>query len=400
MYTKTGVLKTWMRQDPTLERFNVLVQRARLAPSTFLSYTKHVKAFVDFFKAESPQEAIEKLSSLPIEERTKLIDDFIAALLARGMATSSCVELVRGGVKKWLKLNEVEMNWEKIQAEYLPGREALVSDRKPTKEELKQILNVGGLRDSVMILVLTSSGLRIGALASLTLGDISLNEDIPRIIVKRKPGRKISRRMKGFATFITPEAKNVLLQYVKHRENLGEKTTENSPILTSDRQEELGNFLSSMYLSNHWRRLLKRAHLAKKNGGPWHDLHLHTLRKYFETEAINAGVKTAYREFWLGHSGRHMEDSYFRGEVETHLEEYKKAIPYLSVLAPEPQNYKVLVEKVRFLEENGKRKDVEIQQLHTQLSEYKNMLSTIERIDREVKVLKRKEEARKSPGDA
>ena len=384
VYTKTGVLKTWMQQDPTLERFKTLVARARLAPSTFLSYTKHVKAFVDFFEAKSPKEAIEKLSSMPIEERTKLVDDFIAALLARGVATSSTVELVRGGFKKWLQLNEVEMNWDKIQAEYLPGREALVSDRKPTKEELQQILNVGGLRDSVMVLVLTSSGLRIGALASLKLGDISLNEDVPRIIVKRKPGRKISRRMKGFATFITPEAKNVLLQYVKHRENLGEKITESSPILTSDRQEELGNFLSSMYLSNHWRRLLKRSHLADKNGGPWHDLHLHTLRKYFETETINAGVKTAYREFWLGHSGRHMEDSYFRGEVETHLEEYKKAIPHLSVLTPEPQDYKALVEKVRFLEENGKRKDLEIQKLQDRLAEQENMKKQLAKLEERV----------------
>lgn len=381
VYTKNSVIQTWMNTDPSLERFNVLEQRMRLAPSTHRTYVKHVKAFVDWFEANSPKQAIEKLLSMKVDERMELVDGFIGALLGRGMSTGACVELVRGGFKKWLKVNEVEMNWDKIQAEYLPGKEALVSDRMPTKEELRQLLNIGGLRDSVMTLVLTSSGLRIGALASLKLGDISLDEEIPRIVVKRKPGRKISRKMKAFATFITLEAKKVLLQYIEHREKMGEKITENSPILTSDRENELGNFLSSTYLSNHWRRLLKRAHLATKNGGPWHDIHLHTLRKYFETMCVNAGVKTAYREFWMGHIGRHIEESYFRGEVETHIQEYKKAIPYLSVLEPAPENLKALTEKVRYLEENGKRKEAEIQKLRNQLVEQENLKKRLAKVE-------------------
>lgn len=362
-YTKNSVIRAWTESDPSLQRFDVLVQRRRLAPSTRRTYIKNVKSFVDFLGVETPQQAIDKLNAMLVEDRTSLVDQYIGALMGRGVTTTACVQMVRGGFKKWLQLNEVEMDWPKIQAEILPGEEIVVADRMPTKEELKQMLNIGSLRDRTMILVLTSSGLRIGALASLTLGDIQLDEEIPRIIVKRKPGRKVSRRMKAFATFITPEAKTVLLQYIRHRERLGEKITEASPILTSDRKEELGNFLNSMYLSNHWRRLLKRAHLATKNGGPWHDIHLHTLRKYFETQCTNAGVKTAYREFWMGHIGRHLEESYFRGEVETHIEEYRKAIPYLNILAPEPQDYRALVDKVRFLEENGKRKDIEIARL-------------------------------------
>ncbi len=369
MYAKSSVIKSWAEEDSSLERFKVLVQRRRLAPSTRLTYIKNVKSFVDFLKVESPRQAIEKVQGLTVQERTDVIDDFIAYLLNNGMNTSSIIQLVRGGVKKWLTLNEVEMDWIKIQAEILPGEEILVEDRMPTKEELKQMLNVGSLRDRVMILMSTSSGLRVGALASLTLGDVALDEDIPRIVVKRKPGRKISRKMKAFATFITPEAKTLLLQYVSHRETLGEKITELSPIITSDRKEELGNFLNSTYLSNHWRRLLKRAHLATKNGGPWHDIHLHTLRKYFETQCTNAGVKTTYREFWMGHIGKHLEESYFRGEVETHIEEYSKAIPYLNILAPEPEDYKSLVEKIKFLEENGKRKEMEIQKLRDQQAE-------------------------------
>jgi len=171
---------------------------------------------------------------------------------------------------------------------------------------------------------------------------------------------------------LSPSAALVLRE---HREKQGEKITMESPIITSERREELGNFLNSMYISNHWRRLLKRAHLATKNGSPWHDIHLHTLRKYFATQCTNAGVKTAYREFWLGHRGGHMEESYFRGEVETHVEEYRKAIPYLNILAPDPQDYKALVEKVQFLEANGKHKQMDIQNLQKENMELKKRLN-------------------------
>jgi len=267
-------------------------------PSTALNYAKYVKRFCDFLKADSPRQALEKVKQVSPEQRVDMVDAFVQYLLDNEMNSSTVLQLVRGGLKKWLLLNEVEVDWKKIQREILPGEELIVSDRKPSKEELRQMLRVGGLRDSVIILVLASSGLRVGTLASLSFGEIDLTRDPSPITVKRKPGRKVSRKLQQYVTFISHEAKKVLLQYMEHRTKLGESITNASPILTSDRKQELGNFLNSMYVSNHWRRLLKRAHLATKNGGPWHDIHLHTLRKFFETECINANVKDTQAYIW------------------------------------------------------------------------------------------------------
>ena len=351
----------------------MLVQRNKLMPNTIINYAKYVKRFCDFMKASSPIQALEKMKQVSPKQRVELIDDFVQYLLDNNMNSSTILQLVRGGLKKWLLLNEVQVDWEKIQREILPGEEMIVSDRKPSKEELRQILRVGGLRDSVLILTAASSGLRVGTLCSLSLGEIDLTRDPSPIIVKRKPGRKVSRKLHKYVTFISPEAKKVLLQYLQHRTKLGETITDSSPILTSDRKQELGNFLNSTYVSNHWRRLLKRAHLATKNGGPWHDIHLHTLRKFFETECINANVKTAFREHWMGHTGVHLESSYFRGEQDKHAEEYLKAVPYLNIQAPQTEDYTGLIEKVKFLEENGKRKEMEIQKLRAQTEENMNL---------------------------
>jgi len=358
-------------------------------PSTAINYGKYVKRFCGFLKADSPTQALEQMKEASLGQRVDLIDDFVQYLLDDGMNSSTVLQLVRGGLKKWLLLNEVEVDWDKIQREILPGEELIVSDRKPSKEELRQMLRVGGLRDSVMILALASSGLRVGTLTSLNFGEIDLTRDPSPIIVRRKPGRKVSRKLQKYVTFISPEAKKVLLQYMEHRRKLGEDITDASPILTSDKKRQLGNFLNSRYLSNHWRRLLKRAHLATKNGGPWHDIHLHTLRKFFDTECINANVKSAYREHWMGHTGVHLEASYFRGGQEKHVEEYMKAVPYLNILAPQTEDYTNLVEKVKFLEENGKRKEMEIQKLHAQAEENIDLKQRIQKTEKKLEGLEK-----------
>ena len=86
----------------------------------------------------------------------------------------------------------------------------------------------------------------------------------------------------------------------------------------------------------------------------------------------------------MGHIGKHLEESYFRGEVESHIEEYYKAIPYLNILAPKPSDYKALVEKVRFLEENGKRKEMEIQKLHAQAEENIDLKQRIQKTEKKL----------------
>lgn len=329
---KISIVKKWLNEDPSFEKFQHLVELNRLAPNTAYGYGKSVGALVKFLEVSSPSEALQKFKDSSQNDRVKLIDGFVRHALDNNVHSTTVLQMVRSAIKKWLELNEVPVNWVKIQNEVLPGEEALVSDRMPSNKELKQIMNEGGLRDRTMILILISSGLRVGTLTSLTVGEVNIEEDPAAIIVQRKPGRKISRRLKRFVTFITPEAKDMLKQYLDHRTKNGEKLTASSPLITSDRKEEIGKFLSPTYLSNHWRRLLRRAHLATKSGSPWHDIHIHTLRKFFRTQCTMAGVKSTFYEVWMGHTGSNLAESYFRGETEAHKQEYMKAIPYLSVL--------------------------------------------------------------------
>jgi hypothetical protein len=64
------------------------------------------------------------------------------------------------------------------------------------------------------------------------------------------------------------------------------------------------------------------------------DLHAHTLRKYFQTKCKLAGCKTSFVDLWLGHVvGEYLNGSYFRPDIRESFNEYKKAIPALTIFS-------------------------------------------------------------------
>jgi len=326
--------KDWIK-FPSVAKFLKLYDRGRITTTTLDSYVKSVAQFCELLGFNEPEECLKFIASK--EEKERYIDSLITQFQNEGLSNTRIVSIMKG-VKRWLGLNKVDIEWRDI---ILPSVEIKEEDRAPTKPELRRILSVCNIRDKALVLVATSSGLRRKALVTLTFGDVNFDyHDVARIIVKKrykirgktfKSGRKIGRKRTFFVTFITPEAKKALLDYKKYREETGETITEESPLFTSTRKKELGKFLSAQYLDVHWGRLLKKAHLTEKST-EWFIIHLHTLKKYAETQFINAGCNPSYREFWLGHSGSYLESSYFRGEEMEHLEEYRKSIPHLSIM--------------------------------------------------------------------
>lgn len=200
---------------------------------------------------------------------------------------------------------------------------------------MKKLLNhANSARDRAIIHCDTSSGLRIGTLLSLKIGDVDFTyPDVARFTVERKRGRKFSNKRSGsqgklFVSWITPEARTSLQQYLKEREASGEKLTDESPLFTDAYYQ--GKFLTVEDYERVWGRLLRRAGLAQKSHR-WFILHIHTLRKYFRSNCV--GVDISYRERWMGHKGLYLDMSYFKAEEQLHLNEYRKAIPHLTIYA-------------------------------------------------------------------
>jgi len=114
------------------------------------------------------------------------------------------------GIKKWLQLNGVDVNWDQI--EFPTSTVQREFDDAPTKQQLATFMTHSPTREKAVIEVLGSSGLRIGTLLSLTVGDVNFDyPDVASITVRRKRGRKFRTGRKAgkarfYVTFITPEA--------------------------------------------------------------------------------------------------------------------------------------------------------------------------------------------------
>ena len=110
--------------------------------------------------------------------------------------------------------------WWKSQSKKGKGNETILEDRIPTREELGKILTHGDARDRAFFLTMLSSGMREEELCSITY-DIEKKEgmiDFNSNPVMIKIPADISKTKKKRFTFISIEAKNSLMEWLKLRE--------------------------------------------------------------------------------------------------------------------------------------------------------------------------------------
>jgi len=355
----------WGVNYPSVKKMIDLMRtsRRRRSESTIKNYCQGVKVYTEMFLGlDNPDLALNKTDF-------ETIDQFIDWCLEERKIANKTLRNYFYGIQMWLISNE-------IQAEFLKkidlpsGTAIIIEDRAPSKEELRQIMNFAKIRDKTVIEIAISSGLRVGTLATLKWGDVVLDprtlfEDTPQehdhlkvpalVRVKAGMGRKIKER--SFFSFITPEAKKVLLQYKELRERQGEIITNESPLITLAYRDKTKT-VSWMTIEKAWERLLKLSGTETERKQKWHELHFHTLRKFFETQCIGADVKRPFMEFWMGHKGVYLDESYFRANLQEHLREYGKAIPYLSVFeVPESREERL---KRKYKERHPELSDEEI----------------------------------------
>jgi len=339
-YAREAVVKY-----PSIARLSESVSGARRmgSISTVEAYIKAINKFVGFLGLEDPEKVLTAIQSGQVDPAAK-VDQFIDKSL-EGVAHAT-VRNYLFGVKKWFELSGVKVDWERI--EFPSSAETSESDRSPSKEELKNLLNhASSARDRAAIMVLTSSGLRIGTMLSLKVGDVDFDSypDVAKIKVERKRGRKFVGKRRGsqgrvFFTWITEEAKKALMEYLEERKRAGETLTPESPLFEDSQGQ--GKFVTVENFERVWYRLLKRAGLNEKSNRQYM-LHVHTLRKYFRSNCV--GVDPSYRETWMGHKAGYLDDSYFRAEEPLHLAEYRKAIPHLTIYST-PMEQKQLAAQI------------------------------------------------------
>ncbi len=121
-------------------------------------------------------------------------------------------------------MNDVIINWKKVAC-YMGEHGNTNEDRGYTHEEILRVLNVSDLRLKVIVLLLASTGMRIGGLVDvdghyMKVGDISET----KVMVYARTAAK-------YVTYCTPECRKAIDEYLNYRKRSGEIVTPDSPLI-------------------------------------------------------------------------------------------------------------------------------------------------------------------------
>jgi len=252
----------------------------------------------------------------------------------RERVAPSTVRAPISALQSFCDYNEVILNWRKIKS-VLPKAKKVANDEAPTHEQIRQLLTVCSPRERAVVLIMTSSGIRVGAFDGMKVGHLKINDDIGEL--KVYPGDA-----EEYFTFITPEAMKAVNNYLDSRRAVGEELTDDSPLIRDrwafeNRHTTIDpsvakpvspKALANMF-GNLWVKSGVRNFKFKENGYERHEFqNVHGFRKFFETHAV-MGMYPVYAEILKGD-----KKHYIKTPKNILLNEYRKAIPHLTINNP------------------------------------------------------------------
>jgi integrase len=314
------------------------------------TYVWGVRGFCEF-AGEDPDRLIKKLANRKLALE-KLLNSWLDRLDKEGVSPRT-QKLYFYSVKKFADVNlpDEPFNWKKVE---LPRSWGVEEDRVPTKDELRLLMDHGNLLDRVIIALMSSSGIRENTLVNLTLGNLDLESYQDIGVIRVKP--EATKERVSYLTFISPEARELLKQYLDLRSRRGESMKPETPLIAKHEIKEVdkkatkklleegwwvakqeGDSLilrraikiSEAALRSRWRRLLESADLAEKKR-KFYSLRLHTLRKYFRTRLEAANVPRGLIERMMGHKP-YLDQAYLKPSEEELAERYRVGLPVLAI---------------------------------------------------------------------
>ena len=316
------------------------------SPKSREGYTTSLKRYLNHLK-------LTEVNDLLINQQyPRLIEsqiiDYIMTLRNDGLAYAS-IQFMVAPIMTFYSLNDIVLNRKKI-SRYFGEYKRAVKDRAYTVEEINKALQTADQRMKLVILLLTSTGQRIGSLSVLTLGSLTRIEDYGIYKVTIYEGTN-----NEYYTFTTREFANAYEDYMAYRQRCGEKISfnnetkkwepEQTPLIrkqfdvtdllqarhpqfmdTNSIRKILGSHLVKCGIRNvehptapkSTKRCRKAVALA--NG----------FRKFTISSFIRAGLRHEIRELLVDHSTQ-LDQNYFRPGEEEVLEQYILAEPYLTM---------------------------------------------------------------------
>ena len=259
------------------------------------------------------------------------IIDHIRFLSEERQLTAGSISVSVAAIFHFFEMNDIILNKRKV-TRFIPEEQTSPKDRAYKHEEIRQMLLKCDERSRVIILLMASAGMRIGAIPGLQIGDLEeiAKYDIYKITVYSRFPRD------RYYCFCTPETKQAISSYLTYRKRFGDPLAKTSPLIRE--QFEINDPFAAAHPKPIKLRtivyiieeILNRSGLKTKEV-----MRSHGLRKHAITMMIKAKLDYSTREYLVGHKvSRGLDVNYDRTSEEDRLAEYAKAIDLLTI-APE-----------------------------------------------------------------
>jgi integrase len=369
------------------ERKNLLLRHPDVStwvkdrsPGTASTQLDHLRIFLE--RSGLDIEGLLRLANKDERKLRNVVLDFIHSQQEAGLKTKY-VTNVWWSVRSFLGSVGAAPAWNPA-VKSTDADEENASRIVPTHDQVRQIAGaVKSARDRMVVLVLASSGVRIGTFATQNgnadglrlknLVDLKLD---PEPCLERSPPilrvpAFLSKGGKGYYTGITDEAGEAVVTYLKERQRRGEKLTPESPLVAPDARGTRESHLSKDGHAFIVRKsLASRVQAAMDTVAPknlrWTP---HALRAFVST-ALEAAesrglVSRTRREYFLGHALGSTDSLYNLGrtlspeKIEELRASYAKCLPALSLSARPGEDRATVLEGIvaALLKEKGVKEE-------------------------------------------
>jgi len=283
-------------------------------------YAYHINRFAKYFDLPS----WDSILALEITDLKEKIEDYVIYFKNDGKSLNY-IRVITFAIQSLCDSNDkLGINWKKIRK--LLGKKHKPRKSRPyTTDEIKRMLSVTkGLRNKALILFLSSSGVRRGAIPDMRIRDLKqMSHGCLAVTVYPETNEE-------YLTFINKEASEALTNYHNARKHDGEELTPDSLVFRSiyRKSNTIVKKLDEKSISNV---ILRCKNNAGINQADLPNLLVHAFRRRFNTVLkLRDNANTTLIERLMGHDQK-LDNSYFQPTLEQLFEEYQKGMSDLTI---------------------------------------------------------------------
>jgi len=353
------------------------VTTGSLSEYTKAAYQYNINDFLAFYKITDIH-GIEPLREHSAKLIRQMVIDFVIFLRDERKASRSSIRLYCAALSHFFYMirdDDTRLNWIKVKMEFPPD-ERIHRDRAYTVEEIQKMLNhgcSGKLREKAILLLLTSTGMRIGGIHPLRKRDLT-----PKTTSVGKVYRieVYSQSSSHYYCYCNVETAKAVDDYLKERmDKYGEVLTNDSPLFRDLRMLNVKNVkpLTGYSIKYIVSKIVERSGVQSTFQFTGEASRSKGLRKFYKTTAELSGMKPINVEKTHAHSIG-ISSHYYRPQESEILQDYiTHAADALTI-----SNEHRLNKQVERLE--GQQAD-EIKRLREEFEDYKESIREQDKLD-------------------